>query len=148
MLHNNNHFEISNEVPGLVLCRRLVNSDTISYALIAAEDLDSISDDLPEDLEIEGIGLERRKYLYDNIRQFTQTRYQGLICPNSENVSVTPNVIHFDGSGDHNFSKAVLASLKSLPAFGVAWHHHAKLNNNWTMHLWELHIHSPTITDW
>ena len=101
ILNNNNHFEISNEVPGLVLCRRLGNSDTISYALIAAEDLDSISDDLPEDLEIEGISLERRKYLYDNIREFTLTRYQGLICPNPENVSVTPNVIHFDGNGDH-----------------------------------------------
>jgi hypothetical protein len=44
---NNNHFEVSNEVPGLVLCQKLVNSNTTSYSLIASEDLDSICGELP-----------------------------------------------------------------------------------------------------
>ncbi len=107
ILMNNNHFEISNEVPGLVLCRKLVNSDTISYALIASEDLDSISGELPEILEIEGISIERKKYLFKNISEFTPDRYKPLICPDPEvdtteieidpNEVVTPSVsfIHF-----------------------------------------------------
>ena len=89
ILLSNNHFEISNEVPGLVLCRRLVNSDTISYALIASEDLDSISGDLPESLEIEGMSAERKKYLYDNIREFTPTKFQPLICPHPDSEVLT-----------------------------------------------------------
>lgn len=100
ILINNNHFEISNEVPGLVLCRRLVNSDTISYALIANEDLESISDDLPEDLEIDGISYERKRDLFENVREFTPIKHQSLICPNPENDSVMPAIIRIDGSGD------------------------------------------------
>ncbi|XP_054154022.1 uncharacterized protein LOC128952625 [Oppia nitens] len=84
ILNSNNHFEISNEVPGLVLCRRMVNSDTISYQLIDNEHLDHISGELPECLELESMTMERKLYLYENIRQFTPTAFQSLICADPE----------------------------------------------------------------
>ncbi|CAG2121097.1 unnamed protein product, partial [Medioppia subpectinata] len=113
ILTANNHFEISNEVPGLVLCRRLVNSDTISYALIANEDLESISGDLPECLEIEGMPYERRKYLFDNIRDFTAVNYRPLICPDPNVDTIASNLILMDTAGDRTNSRKSIFSPKS-----------------------------------
>ena len=74
------HFCLSNEFPGWVFCKRYVDSEEVEFDLL--RDPTKLPPyTLPPIINPAGLNLERKKYLYKEIRQFCKPNSADLVAP-------------------------------------------------------------------
>ena len=74
------HFRLDASEPGTVFAKEFANSDEIQYRIALSDDVPSC--ELPTEITPSGMSVERRQYLFDNIRQYCSTEEAAnLTCP-------------------------------------------------------------------
>jgi len=74
------HFHFSNDSPGQVFCKRYVDSEEVEFDLL--RDPTKLPPyTLPPIINPAGLDLERKSYLYKEIRQFCKPNSVDLVAP-------------------------------------------------------------------
>ena len=73
-------YEIFSETPGVVVCRKYVDSDPIQNMVLKKDGFLGF----PEKLSPKGLSYDRMKYLYTQIRQHCKQGSEDLVAPNPD----------------------------------------------------------------
>lgn len=76
------HFRFSSSIPGIVCCKKGLNIPEESFAVFqnippTIRQLQGI----PAHMPVPGLSAERKKYLFENIRQFVRDEMKDVVCP-------------------------------------------------------------------
>ena len=75
------HFFFDAAAPGIVHGQEFTTSQATAVKILKSEPTDLQSNSLPEEIPCAGITLERRKYLFKEIRPFVAAPFQDTLCP-------------------------------------------------------------------
>ena len=83
------HFYFSAAKPGSVIVRVSPDSTPQELRVVRDEDWQPSADELPPIIHPPGLSFERKKYLYEKIREFCPEECQDIVCP-EPTVSLPP----------------------------------------------------------
>ena len=73
------HFRFSDEHPGIVFCKESIESDEVAINIL--KDHLPKKGEMPNKIKRKPVSLERREYLFKEIRQFCKDESKDLVCP-------------------------------------------------------------------
>lgn len=77
-LLENYHFECTVEAPGILMCRKTVEDNQRPVQIFGADAVVS-SNVLPSEIEVRGLTVIRKRYLYDKIREFVREESKDVL---------------------------------------------------------------------
>lgn len=75
------HFHFKSSHPGKVIVKDSVNGTERTINLLKDPSWRPSPQDLPDEIIPPGLSSERKKYLYDKIREFVPPEFQDIVCP-------------------------------------------------------------------
>ena len=81
-ISNYHHFRLDVSEPGTVFAKEYNDSEEIQYTIALSDNFPDSMQELPTEITPPGMSVDRRQYLFDNIRQFCATAEAAeLTCP-------------------------------------------------------------------